>query len=104
MRYNVLAASGASMSDERVENLTVHILQGIRQELRDLRGDMNTRLYTLTERVDGLAERMDGLERATISGFEGVHRRLDSLRDVAGDHWRDHEARIRRLETHTGLD
>lgn len=96
VRYNVLAASGTPMSDDQVENLTVQILRGIRQELRDLRGDMNTRLDSLTERVDGL-------ERATISGFEGVHRRLETLRDLAGDHWRDHEARIRRLETHTGV-
>lgn len=98
------------MSDDQVENLTVHILQGIRQELRDLRGDVNTRLDALTQRVDGLNERVDGLtahvnglERATIAGFEGMYGRLEGLRDLAGDHWRDHEARIRRLETHTGL-
>lgn len=100
------------MSDQsEVPNLTVRVLQGIRRDLHDLRGDfqalrndVNSRLDTLNERVDGVSQRMDGLERATIAGFEGVHRRLEDIRDLAGDHWRDHEARIRRLETLAGVE
>ena len=120
------------MSDDNtVENLTIRVLHGIRHDLRELtqrvdagfegltlrmdglneRVDgLNERVDGLNERVDGLNERVDGLtqhvnglERATIAGFEGVQKRLESIRELAGDHWRDHETRIQRLEDHTGL-
>jgi hypothetical protein len=102
VRYAFHVRAARAMSDD-TGNLTVRVLQGIRQDLQALRVDVNTRLDGLNDRVDGLSERVNGLERATIAGFEGVHRRLEAIRDLAGDHWRDHEARIRRLEAHTGL-
>jgi hypothetical protein len=82
----------------QVVDVTVEILKGIREEIRELRKDTNARfeaLETATTR----------LETATIQGFEGVHarleitnRRLDHLIDFAGERYRDHEERLRRLE------
>ena len=83
--------------DNTVENLTVRVLQGIRQDLHDLRGDVNTRMDSLERATiagfDGLTKRVNGLEEATIAGFEGVHERLERLdtrlegiRDLAGNH------------------
>lgn len=103
--------------DSEVPNLTVRVLQGIRRDLRDLRQDfqgLRSDVGELRQDFQGLRgdlnelrgdvnARFDGLERATVAGFEGVHHRLEAIRDIAGDHWRDHEDRIRRLEAHARL-
>ena len=111
-------------------NLTVEILKEIRTDLAGLRRDTNERFESLervtnerfesleratNERFESLEratderfeslervtnERFESLERVTIRGFEAVTGRLENLRDIAGDRWRDHEARITRLESH----
>lgn len=105
------------MTEREEDSVTVRVLKGLREDLRAGFAGVTVRLDTLNERVDGLngrvdglSRRVDGLERATIAGFEGVHRRLEHLdtglegiRDIAGERWRDHEDRIRKLETATDL-
>ena len=92
-------------------NLTVEILKEIRTDLAGLRRDTNERFESLeerfeslervtNERFESLEERFESLERVTVRGFEAVTGRLENLRDIAGDRWRDHEARITRLESH----
>lgn len=60
------------------------VLVGIRDEIKGLRGDTNARFAALEKRVEG--------------GFAGVNARLDNLRDIAGEKYRDLDARVRVLE------
>ena len=91
---------GSSLAD-----VTVEILKGIRDEIAGLRKDTNLRFGGLEGEIRELRTEMhelrsdiDSLETATIRGFEGVAARLENIRDFAGERWRDHEERIRRLE------
>jgi hypothetical protein len=81
---------------------TVEILQGIRADLGGLRQEIVQLREETTPGVAQLREEhrrdLEALEHATIRGFEGVARRLDDLIDISGDRYRDHEARIVRLE------
>jgi hypothetical protein len=90
-----------------VENLTVVILREIRDEIRELRADTNARfaevdhhLGSLDQRVGSLEKGLATLEATTARGFEAVTARLENLRDFSGELWRDHEQRLRKLESH----
>jgi DNA anti-recombination protein RmuC len=92
-----------------VVKLTVTILLNIREELRELNsrvGSIEQHLGTvaghvgaLDQHVGSLERRIDAFESTTARGFEAVTARLESLRDFSGERWRDHERRIRKLET-----
>lgn len=89
-------------------DITVRILQDIREELRSLNGRMDQltgRVDGLNERVDGLNQRVDGLTgqvetltRQTEKGFKDLNGRFNHLLEFAGGLYRDHERRIRSLE------
>lgn len=64
------------MTDEP-ENLTLRLLQELRQEMRDMRGEMNEQFADLTNRLDG-----NTLLLNIVAGL--VH---------------DHETRIDKLES-----
>ena len=86
-----------------VPSLTLHVLRSIREELRATRTDLGGLLDQTNQRLDQTNQRLDHLERTTALGFERLTERIDNLRDLAGDRYRDHEARIRRLELHLGV-
>lgn len=89
-------------------------MTGLRGDVGDLRVEVNVlrgEVGGLRGEVGGLRGDLNKLEQSTIAGFTGVHQRLERLdtrlegiRDVAGAHWRDHEARISRLEERVGRD
>ena len=86
-----------------VSDLTIEVLKDIREELRSLRGDLNT----LTERVEtGFATvnaRVDALTERVETGFAGVNRRLDGVLEITGRHHTQLESRVARIEDHLGL-
>ena len=102
----------ASRKREDVGDITVAILRSIRDEIRHLRTDTNERFEKLGARVDAvgsrvdavgsrvssLESRFDALEVTTARGFEAVTLRLENIRDLSGERWRDLERRVRRLE------
>lgn len=66
-------------------------------------------ILEVLQRMDGRAERIDGrlanIERDTAElraevrlNHAEIRGRLDNLIDLAGERWRDHEERLRRLE------
>ena len=60
------------------------------------------RVEVLTERVDVLTERVDVFtDRMDVLTGEVRHlqKRVDQVVENTGAHWRDHEERLRRLET-----
>ena len=76
-------------------DLTVAILRSIRDELTSLRRELRGEMSELRgEMRTGFAEVHSGL--ATVTA------RLENIRDLAGDKWRDHEHRIKRLERRAG--
>ena len=90
----------------RPADLTVRILRQIRDTVRDLgeridllRIETGARFEVVEERLGSLEHATTSLERATASGFRQVTARIENLRDVAGERWRDHERRLRALET-----
>jgi len=73
----------------------------IRGEMRAMRVEMvagfdglNTRVGRLETSVDGLATRVDRLE----TSVGRLNSRVDQLILNTGEHWRDHERRLLRLE------
>jgi hypothetical protein len=93
-------------SDGKVADLTVTILKEIRDEMRGMREEMREELGSVRGEIHDLRtetnERFVALESTTARGFEAVTARLEHLRDFAGERWRDHEERIRRLEARAG--
>lgn len=69
------------MSNGEIVDLTVRILKDIRSELQKGFAGVNKRLDQTNERLDLLTSR------------------VENLRDIAGARARDHEVRIRRLES-----
>jgi hypothetical protein len=95
--------------DDNVAHLTIEVLKDIRQGVQDLRTDFERLNGAVQDLRTDTNTRFERLEQATIAGFSGVHDRLErvdtrlvGIRDLAGDRWRDHEARIQNLESRTG--
>ena len=89
----------------RLENLERYTVEGF-AGLSDRIDGVSDRVDGLSDRVDGLSNRVDGLsdgidrlEKSSIAGFVGVTARLENIRDIAGEGWRDHEARLQAVET-----
>ena len=61
-----------------VSDLTIRVLQEIREELRALRSDVN-------------------------DGFAGVNGRIDAVLQIVGGHHTRLETRVTRIEDHLGL-
>jgi hypothetical protein len=94
----------ASMTDD-IPSLTLKVLRGIRSDIQSLERRMDerfesfeTRFESLETRFVALETRFVALERTTALGFERVSERLEHIRDFAGERYRDHEARISKLE------
>jgi hypothetical protein len=100
---------------EQRDDLMLDVLQGIQGTLVDIRDEAhatNRRLDDHGAKLDTLAsisltliDRVDRLEDGAIKGFsvvrtelDGVNRRLDGLRDIAGDKVRELEVRVAALE------
>ena len=109
-------------------DLTLHVLREIRDEIRatreDLRHEIRATREELRDEIRGVRDdlgmtnaRVDRLAENTVRGFidvstqiGGTNHRLERLayhfahfREFAGEHWRDHEQRLRALESHVGL-
>ena len=82
----------ARKTDENVVHLTVEVLKDIRKELVLLRQDTGRQFASLEGRFASL-------ERTTAAGFAKLDARIDHLVDLAGDGYRDHERRLRAVET-----
>jgi len=84
---------GAPLGD-----ITVQILKDIRDELRGLRTDTNARFGEVNGRLDTLTSDMN-------RRFEVLTARVENIRDLAGEKWREdrdniqkNTARIDKLE------
>lgn len=75
------------MADE-TENHTVHLLQELRSEMREMRQEMRAGFAAVDERLDDTNLRMDGM----------AHMMMLLAGNVAG-----HEERIDALEVATGI-
>lgn len=94
------------------EDLNTEILKSIRDELRDTRRDLGTRISETNERISETNERLDRLEKRQTqteirlaTELTEVAKLIGSLRDAILEDRQlhakidDHEARIRALET-----
>jgi hypothetical protein len=68
------------MTSDNVEDITVHILRDIRDEIRQTN------------------QRLEGLDTSTKAGFIRLDTRFDNLIETIGGNSRDHEQRITVLE------
>jgi hypothetical protein len=61
--------------------------------------DLTTRiLIEIRDEVRGTNERVDALATRVDTGFAQINARLENLIDIAGDRYRDLDARVRALE------
>lgn len=59
-------------------------------------------LDTVVEVIESLHESIRGLRDDMAKGFGQVNSRLDKAIENQGQHWRDHEQRIKALERKVG--
>jgi hypothetical protein len=71
--------------NDSVPDLTMRLLQDIRGELRKL----NTRMESVEAELRGNGIHLAAVEKATVQGFVRLETRFESLRDFAGEHYRD---------------
>ena len=87
------------------EDLNTEILKSIRDELRDTRHELGTRISETNERLDRLEKRQTQTEIRLATELTEVAKLIGSLRDAILEDRQlrarvdDHEARIRTLET-----
>ncbi len=98
-------------------DLTVGILENIRDEIRTLNTRVDSGFTELRAELGALNTRVDTLNARVDTGFAafnteltelrdevvGTNRRLDSVLQIAGAHHTDLEVRVSRIETHLGL-
>ena len=76
-----------AMADEP-ENLTLRVLQEIRDEMRDMRADLSARLEALAEDVTDLTQRVDGntLTFSLVAGVTYDHEQRIALLEQRSHH------------------
>jgi uncharacterized protein Yka (UPF0111/DUF47 family) len=57
-------------------NLTIEVLQGIRQDIKDLGANLGTRIDATNERIDRTNERLDGGREELSGRIEELSRRV----------------------------
>ena len=81
-----------------VRDLTVEILKDIRTEMRGLRGELTELRGEVTHLREDTNRRFEAMQETMAEGFAKVNARFDHVLEFAGNYYRDHEERIRRLE------
>jgi hypothetical protein len=84
-----------------MSDVTVEILQRIREDIREVRDTLTARMDTLTARMDALETRQSALEyqmRGMAADVQQIPEMARLLRQVA-DMVADHEERSTRLES-----
>lgn len=100
-------------SPSNVSDLTLKVLENIRDDLRSLNGRVDglrddlggvrADLNNLSTRVEaGFAALEHRMERVEIEAI-GANRRLDSVLKIAGTHHSELEDRVSRIEQHLNL-
>lgn len=98
--------SDVSSPSNNVSDLTLKVLENIRDDLRALNG----RVDGLRDELGGVRSDLSSLNERMDAGFQrleteavGTNRRLDSVLKIAGTHHSELEDRVSRIEHHLNL-
>ena len=86
------------MSDN-VTDLSIHILQDIRDEMRGMRGEMGDLRAELRTELTAVRDEMRGMRVDLCERIDRTNARIDNLIEVSGGGHRAHDERIAQLET-----